>query len=197
MTDTTTTAGAAEVDAHASTEEAHVAGTEVAHETSSGLPQFDSSNYANQAFWLLLSLVLIYFILSRIALPRIGGILENRTKTIDADLKAASDMRNKALQAEEDYKQKLANARAEAGQIVEANKLEAQTDLNKAIAIADADIAKQSEKSVKKIAEMQLEAEKSIAEIAKDVSGAVVDAVSPASNDQGLIGKVLDKVLKG
>lgn len=176
---------------------ATTAHTEVAAEAKGGLPQFDSSTYLNQAVWLTISLVAIYFLLSRIALPRIGKVLDTRSQTIQSDLDAASDLRNKAKQAEVDYNTKLVNARAEAQKIIEANKANAQVEFDKAIAIADADLAKQNEISLEHIAKMQASAEVSIAEIAKDVSSAVVDSVSPASNDVGLIGKMLDKAMKG
>ena len=191
MTGTTDAAHAAE------TEALHEVGTAVAHDVEGGLPQFDNSTYMNQAVWLTISLVLIYLILSRIALPRIGGVLEQRSQTIQRDLDRAADMRTKAQEAEEAYNLKLQNARAEAQGIVETTKAKAQEELDAAIAKADTEIGKQAEKSSKRIAEMQADAETSISEIAKEVSGYVVDAVSPASNDGALIGKTLTKLLKG
>src|SRR3989338_7675403 len=50
------------------------AAAEVAHETAkAGMPQLDFSTFPNQIFWLVVTLLVIYFVLSRIALPRIGG----------------------------------------------------------------------------------------------------------------------------
>jgi len=40
-----------------------------------GMPQLDFSTWPNQIFWLLVTLVVIYFVLSKIALPRIGADL--------------------------------------------------------------------------------------------------------------------------
>ena len=40
-----------------------------------GMPQLDFSTFSNQIFWLIVTLVAIYFILSRLALPRIAGVL--------------------------------------------------------------------------------------------------------------------------
>ena len=166
-------------------------------ETSAGMPQFDTTTYGHQAFWLAISLVMVYFILSRIALPRIGGVLEQRSQTIRRDLDRAADMRTKAQEAEEAYHQKLKDARTESNAIAEANKVKAQAEIDEAIAKADASIAKQAEKSAKKIAEMQADASKSVSEIANDVTGAIIDAISPASNDTGMVGKALTKLLKG
>ena len=38
-----------------------------------GMPQLDFSTFGNQIFWLLVTLVVIYMILSRVALPRCSG----------------------------------------------------------------------------------------------------------------------------
>jgi len=54
-----------------------------------GMPQLDFSTFSNQIFWLVLTLVVIYFVLSRIALPRISGALVERADTITHDLAEA------------------------------------------------------------------------------------------------------------
>ena len=43
-----------------------------------GMPQLDFATFPNQIFWLIVTLVVIYFVLSRIALPRIGAVLAGR-----------------------------------------------------------------------------------------------------------------------
>ena len=48
------------------------------HASTPGMPQLDFSTWGNQVFWLVLALIAIYFILSRVALPRIGAILAER-----------------------------------------------------------------------------------------------------------------------
>ena len=81
-----------------------------------GMPQLDFSTFSNQIFWLVVTLVVIYFILSRIALPRIGGALADRAGTITNDLAEAEDLKQRALEAEQAYEKALADARAEAQQ---------------------------------------------------------------------------------
>ena len=38
-----------------------------------GMPQLDFATFPNQIFWLLVTLVVIYLILSRVVLPRVGS----------------------------------------------------------------------------------------------------------------------------
>ena len=86
---------------HGGADAAHHA-ADAAH-GSGGMPQLDFSTYGNQIFWLLVTLVVIYFILSRVALPRIAAVLAERQGTITNDLAAAEDLKAKAVEAEDAY----------------------------------------------------------------------------------------------
>ena len=72
-----------------------------------GMPQLDFSTFSNQIFWLVITLVVIYFILSRIALPRIGGALADRAGTITNDLAEAEDLRAERLRLNRPMKKRL------------------------------------------------------------------------------------------
>ena len=51
-----------------------------------GMPQLDFSTFPNQIFWLVVTLVVIYLVLSKVALPRIASVLAERQGTITNDL---------------------------------------------------------------------------------------------------------------
>ena len=57
-----------------------------------GMPQLCVDWMPNQIFWLVVTLAVIYLVLSRIALPRIGGVLAERKGTITNDLTAAEEL---------------------------------------------------------------------------------------------------------
>ena len=82
------------------------------------MPQLCFEWFPNQIFWLVLTLVVIFLVLSRIALPRIAAVLAERQGTISNDIAAAEALRNKAADAEDAYNKALADARAEAQNIV-------------------------------------------------------------------------------
>ena len=85
------------------------------------MPQLDFSTFSNQIFWLVITLVVIYFILSRIALPRIGGALADRAGTITHDLAEAEDLKSQALAAEQAYEKALADARCRGSEYQRSN----------------------------------------------------------------------------
>src|SRR5690606_18305588 len=62
---------------------------------SSAFPPFDPSTFGTQLIWLALTFVVLYFTMSRLALPRIGAILTDRKGRIDGDLAAADNARQK------------------------------------------------------------------------------------------------------
>jgi F-type H+-transporting ATPase subunit b len=147
-----------------------------------GMPQLDFSTFPNQIFWLLVTLTLIYLILSRVALPRIGGTIANRKGTITADLSAAEELKQKASEAEKAYDEALATARAEAAKIIAANKAESQANLAKEIAKADAKIAKKSAESVARIDEIKSGAVAAIEIVAKDTAAELVGALGGSAD---------------
>lgn len=160
--------GAAEA-AHGAADAAHAAG-------SAGMPQLDFSTYPNQIFWLAVTIVVIYLILSRVALPRISGVLADRKSTITNDLAAAEDLKLQAQKAEEAYDQALADAKAEAARIVAEARAEIQGEVDKAAAKADAEIAAKAAESEKRISEIRDGARESVLAVAKEAAGEIVSA---------------------
>jgi F-type H+-transporting ATPase subunit b len=78
----------------------------------SSFPPFDAATFPGQIFWLVITFGVLYYLMSKIALPRVVEILETREGKIDGDLKAAAAMQEKAKVAGEAYEKLLADAKA-------------------------------------------------------------------------------------
>lgn len=161
-----------------------------------GMPQLDFSTFGNQIFWLLVVLAVIYWVLSRIALPRIGGVIADRQGAITGDLMAAEEFKHKAKEAEAAYERALAEARGEAQKIVAANKAEIQKELDAAIAHADAEIAARAAESEKRIGEIRASAVEDARSVAREVTAALVENFGGKA-DQKLVNAAVDQRLKG
>lgn len=161
-----------------------------------GMPQLDFSTWGNQIFWLIVTLVVIYLILSRVALPRISAVLAERTGTITNDIAAAEDLKRKAEEAQAAYEQALADARVEANRIVAETRAEIQADLDKATANADAEIAAKAAEGEKAIAEIRANALENIEVVAKDAAAAVVSSLG-FSADAKAVDKAVSTRMKG
>src|SRR5437763_10654831 len=56
-----------------------------ASEHGKGFPPFAKETFASQIVWLVITFVALYLLISRIAVPRIGGIFEERDRRIQGD----------------------------------------------------------------------------------------------------------------
>ncbi|MBT8475660.1 MAG: F0F1 ATP synthase subunit B' [Alphaproteobacteria bacterium] len=148
-----------------------------AEESAAGLPQLDFSTFPNQIFWLVVTLVAIYLILTKVALPRIGSVLAERAGTITNDIAAAEELKLKAQEAEAAYDKALADARAEAQRIIGEARAEIQAELDDAMAKADAEIAAKTAESEASIAEIRDGALEAVREVSQDTAGEIVTAM--------------------
>lgn len=161
-----------------------------------GMPQLDFSTFPNQIFWLLVALVVIYFVLSRIALPRIGSVLAERRGTITNDIAAAEDARQQALNAEKAYNDALVQARAEAQKIVAEAKAEIQKTLDAATAQADLEISAKAQESASRINEIREGAMAAVSEVANDTAKELVAALGGKADARSVTAAVAAR-LKG
>lgn len=173
-------------------DEAHAAA-----DAAPGMPQLDFSTFGNQIFWLLLALAAIYFILSRIALPRIGAVLAERQGTITNDIAAAEELKQKAKEAEAAYDKALADARAEAQTIAAEARAEIMADLSDAMAKADAEISAKATESEARISEIRAGALAAVEEVAKDTASEIIAAVAPAAADDAGVAAAVSERMKG
>src|SRR6202795_1608539 len=77
-------------------------------------PPFDSSTFASQLVSLLIAFVALYLIVSRIALPRVGSVLDARQNAIEGDLAEAQKLKDASDGALKAYESELAAARSRA-----------------------------------------------------------------------------------
>ena len=162
-----------------------------------GMPQLDFSTFPNQIFWLVVTIVVIYLILSRVALPRIGAVLAERQGTITNDIAAAEDLKRQAAEAEDAYNKALADARAEAQAIAAEARAEIMADLADATAKADAEISAKPAESAARIDEIRAGALEAVEIVARDTAAEIVATLAPAASDEDSIAAAVTARVKG
>jgi F-type H+-transporting ATPase subunit b len=85
-------------------------------------PPFETEYFPSQLVWLTITFVLLYALMSRIALPRIGAIMAERSKVIGDDLAAAERFKEQSNAAAAAYEKSLADARTRAQAIASATR---------------------------------------------------------------------------
>lgn len=163
----------------------------------SGMPQLDPSIYPNLIFWLILAIVALYFILTRVALPRIGTVIAERNDAIANDIEAAAALKRRAEEAEAAYTKALAEARDEAHRIAAETKAGIDKELAALTAKADAEIGAKAGESEKRIGEIRESAAKSVEEVARDTAGEIVRALLPGAEDSAAVDAAIANRLKG
>lgn len=180
MAETNKTGGAegAHKDVHTSTG-AHGGSAE------SKFPPFNQETFAPQLVWLALTFTLLYVLMSRIALPRIGEVIEERRERIQRDLDTAERLKSDTDKALADYEKALSDARSNAGAIARETRDKLDAKVAKRQAAVDSEIHDRIADAEKRIQDTRTKALASVDEIATDVAGAVVKQlidsdVSPA-----------------
>jgi F-type H+-transporting ATPase subunit b len=144
-------------------------------------PPFQTDTFASQILWLALIFVALYLVMARVALPRIGAILDERKGRIDGDLAEARRLKEESDAALAAYQKGLADARGRAqtlanearqreAAIAQAKRKDLDATLN--IRIAEAE---------KAIAEHKSAAMTNVRGIATDAAAAIVERLIGAA----------------
>ncbi|MGO4704709.1 F0F1 ATP synthase subunit B' [Microvirga sp. 2MCAF38] len=172
---------------HASTE-AHGGAHDV------GFPPFETETFAGQLIWLAITFVLLYTLLSKLVLPRLGGILEHRRETIANDLDEAAAMKSRAEEAGASYEKALAEARGRAQALAQEtrSKLSAETDAKRKA--LEADLAKRLAEAETTITAKKTQAMSNVRGIAADTASSIVEKLTGKAPAKAAIEAALDQV---
>ena len=99
-------------------------------EKKSGLPQLNVPDMAPQLIWLAAAFAVLYFILSRSTLPRIGAVIEERKSRIARDISEAERLNSETQNAIAEYEQRLAEARSSASAMSRENREKVEAELS-------------------------------------------------------------------
>jgi F-type H+-transporting ATPase subunit b len=160
-------------------------------------PPFQASNFASQLVSFAIAFVLLYVIVSRIALPRVGGLLADRQNTIDNDLAEAQKLKDESDTALKAYETELATARSRAQAIGNETreKLSAQSEAERKA--LEQRLAEKLDAAEQSIAATRQTAMGNVRSIATDAAAAIVQHLTGAHPDGGTVEAAVDASLKG
>ncbi|KQW31516.1 ATP F0F1 synthase subunit B' [Rhizobium sp. Root274] len=151
--------------------------TGVAHEehATGVFPPFDTTTFASQLLWLVITFGLFYMLMQKVIVPRVGSILENRHDRIAQDLDEAARLKSEADAAIETYERELSAAKAKAGQIASVARDEAKAKADAERAKVEADLNAKIAAAETRIAEIKAKAFAEVDTIAIDTVGSIVE----------------------
>src|SRR6185437_10969417 len=132
------------------------------------MPQLNPLDWAPQIIWLVITFSILYVLMKRVALPRIGSVIEARHARIAGDIEAADKLRRETQEAIAAYEQALAEAKARAHGIAQdaSNKLKDEVAAERAA--LERDLAAKSEEAEARIHQAKVSALKDVNAVASE-----------------------------
>jgi F-type H+-transporting ATPase subunit b len=156
------------------------AAAEAGHEAAEGaktFPPFDASLFPAQLVWFALTFGALYFIMAKVALPRVAAVLAAREAATKADLDAAAKASADAEDARKAAEQGAAAARTKARDMIDGMRAEAVAEFAAEQAKVEKALSERGVAAEKRIAETRAKAMADIgpisAELAKNIAARV------------------------
>jgi F-type H+-transporting ATPase subunit b len=161
-----------------------------------GFPPFQKDTFASQLFWLVIAFALLYVLMAKVALPRVGSIIDARRARVDGDLAEANRLKTSAETAMAAYEKSLAEARGRAQTIgaETRDRLNAEAEKNRK-ALDEALNAKLAQAETT-IAATKTAAMSSVRAIAAEAAGAIVSHLIGTAAPASAVSDAVDNVLK-
>jgi F-type H+-transporting ATPase subunit b len=164
---------------------------------SGGLPQLDPTVFSPQLIWLGISFIALYFLMSKVALPKVAEVLEERQDRITNDLARAASFCEDSTGVIAGYEKALTDARAHAQSVMAATAADIasasagrQTQFNTDLATK----TRAAEERINAAKETALTSVRSVAvEIAQQTAEKVAGMKIDASTADAAVGAVMQE----
>ena len=154
-------------------------------QASGAFPPFATETFPSQLLWLAITFGILYYVMSRVALPRIASILEVRKDRVAADLDEANRLDEEGRASVAAYEQELATARAEGQATAQKARDDAKARSDAARARAEAELDERLAASEARIAEVRAQALQQVDTIAADTAEALMEQLAPVRTTRG------------
>ncbi|MEN5083615.1 F0F1 ATP synthase subunit B' [Bosea sp. TWI1241] len=158
-------------------------------------PPFDSKTYPGQLFWLALTFGTLYWLMSRIALPRVGEILAERSATLSRDLNEANAAQAKAQESAAAYEEALASARSRAQAIAQGARAESARQSDERRKAVEADLAAKAVQAEASITAAKAKAMENVRSLGSETAAAIVAKLTGIEPNAAEAAKAVDSVL--
>lgn len=159
-------------------------------------PPFNQETFASQLLWLAIAFVLLYLLMSRIALPRVGGIIADRSGKIASDMSEAQKLKEDTDAAIAAYEKKLAEARANAQTIAGQTRDKLMGEADQRRKSLEADLQKKLDEAERTIASTRSSAMSNVGAIASDAAKAIVERLTGTPASDKAVSDAVADVLK-
>lgn len=167
-----------------------------ASEHGKGFPPFNPDTFASQLVWLVLVFGVLYLLMSRIALPRVGAIIDARRQSVEGDVAEAKRLKDSSDAAIESYEKALADARGRAQVVANQAHEKAAAEADVARKELDATLNARMAEAEKTIASRRTAAMANVQDIAVDTAAAIVERLTGNAPGRPDVAKAVAGTLK-
>jgi F-type H+-transporting ATPase subunit b len=149
-------------------------------------PPFQAQHFPSQLLWLTLTFLLLYALMSKVALPRIGEIFAERNKRIADDISAAQRFKEQSDAASAAYQKSLADARARAQAIANETRERQAAEAEATNKRLEAELREKLVAAEQSIAGTRAAAMANVGSIATEITAAIVErliGMAPAQRE--------------
>jgi F-type H+-transporting ATPase subunit b len=156
-----------------------------------GLPQLNPHHFSPQLFWLAVTFVILMILMSRVALPRIGEVIEERKDRIRRDLAAAERLKGETEKALQNYEKALADARTSASGIARQTRDTLNAEVDKERKAVESHLAQKLADAEASIAATKAKALAGVRDIAAETAELIVSKLTGLSLSKDEIARAL------
>ena len=138
------------------------------------MPQLNPLDWAPQIIWLVITFSILYLLMKRVALPKIGGVIEARQARIAGDLETADKLRRETQEAIAAYEQALAEAKARAHAIAQEGRNKLKDEVAAERTALERDLAARSVEAERRIDQAKRSALKEVNAVASETTAEIV-----------------------
>jgi F-type H+-transporting ATPase subunit b len=138
------------------------------------MPQLNPLDWAPQIIWLVITFGVLYLLMKRVALPKIGSVIEMRQGRIAGDLEAADKLRRETQEAIAAYEQALAKAKARAHGIAQEARNTLKDEVAAERAALERDLSAKSAEAEARIHQAKVSALKEVSAVASETATEIV-----------------------
>jgi F-type H+-transporting ATPase subunit b len=149
-----------------------------ASEHGTGFPPFNPDTFASQLVWLVLVFGVLYLLMARVALPRVGAIIDARRQSVEGDVAEAKRLKDSSDAAIESYEKALADARGRAQAVANQAHEKAAAEAEAARNQLDATLSARMADAEKAIANRRTAAMANVQDIAVETAAAIVERLT-------------------
>ena len=161
---------------------------------SGGMPQLDPEFWFSQIFWLVITFGILYFVLSKLILPKISENLETRKSQVLDNLELAEKQRNDSEKKLKEFDNIILKSKIEAKNIFNESRKKLLDDISQKRQRLEEEIDKELKIAEGEIEQLKKKSPEKINKIAIETSSDVIDQLIGAKINNSSITAIVSDI---